>query len=93
LKLTLAGGGALIFPLANRSHIVRVYAQTHDLLDPTTLPKFTTPLVIPPVMQPVGMDGETTLYEIGVRQFEQQILPDDYPMTTVWGYGSKAVPD
>lgn len=90
LKLTLVGGGALIIPFANHWPIARLYAETRDLLDPTTLPKFTTPLVIPPVMQPVGMDGEKTLYEIGVRQFEQQVLPDDYPMTTVWGYGRNA---
>ena len=26
-------------------------------------------------------------YEIGLSQFQQQILPAGYPMTTVWGYG------
>jgi spore coat protein A, manganese oxidase len=88
LKLSLVGGGALCFPLIIPSHKARLYAQSLRLLDPTALPKFTTPLVIPPVMQPTGTDGEITLYEIAVRQFQQQVLPNDYPMTTVWGYGS-----
>jgi len=26
-------------------------------------------------------------YEIAVRQFQQQVLPPGYPMTTVWSYG------
>jgi bilirubin oxidase len=32
-------------------------------------------------------------YEIAVRQFQQQILPEPSPMTTVWGYGSVNHPD
>ena len=32
--------------------------------------------------------GRVDYYEIAVRQFEQQILPDDLPSTTVWSYGS-----
>jgi FtsP/CotA-like multicopper oxidase with cupredoxin domain len=36
-------------------------------------------------------DGtEVDYYEISVRQFEQQILPDGLPATTVWGYGPVA---
>ncbi len=58
-------------------------------LDPLTLPKYVEPLVIPPVMPPSGIseDGATE-YEIAVRQFQQQILPADFPATTVFGYGS-----
>jgi bilirubin oxidase len=29
-----------------------------------------------------------TNYDIGVRQFRQQILPSPLPMTTVWSYGA-----
>ncbi|WGD42392.1 multicopper oxidase family protein [Streptomyces cathayae] len=59
-------------------------------LDPTTVPKYVTDLVIPPVMpkarhsQRHGIDT----YVIGVRQFSQQVLPPTLPSTTVWGYGS-----
>ena len=72
-------------------------------LDPTTIPKYVTPLVIPPVMNNTGTTDD---YRIAVRQFKQQILPggiwntvngrdDGFPPTTVWGYGpnSDPVPD
>ncbi len=61
-------------------------------LDPTTIPKYITPLVIPPVMKPSNAVGATPNdYEIAVRQFKQQILPSTnnitFPATTVWSYG------
>ena len=78
-------------------------------LDPTTIPKYVTPLVIPPVMR---NDGTANSYDIAVRQFRQQILPGGHwntaspdcagnaglcnlPSTTVWGYGpaDDPVPD
>jgi spore coat protein A len=61
-------------------------------LDLTKVPKYVTPLLIPPVMprtatitMPGGKPGD--YYEISVQQFKQQILPTPLPMTTVWGYG------
>jgi spore coat protein A len=64
-------------------------------LDPLTVPKFQTPMLVPPVMpradtipRPGGKPVD--YYEISMRQFPQQILPADFPPTTVWGYGSKA---
>ncbi len=64
-------------------------------LDPTLVPKYVTPLVIPPVMNNSGVTND---YDIAVRQFSQQILPggiwntvngraDAYPPTKVWSYG------
>ncbi len=53
-------------------------------LDPLTIPKYVTPLVIPPVMKNAGTADE---YAIAVRQFKQQILPNGYPATTIWSYG------
>ncbi|PNU21849.1 copper oxidase [Geothermobacter hydrogeniphilus] len=54
-------------------------------LDPTTIPKYVQPLVIPPVMPPSSVQptdpttGQPTSvnarYNISVRQFRQQILP------------------
>jgi spore coat protein A, manganese oxidase len=63
-------------------------------LDPLTIPKYQTPLIIPPAMPRTGQlpgptPGETIdYYEIAVRQFQQQILPPSLPATTVWSYGS-----
>jgi FtsP/CotA-like multicopper oxidase with cupredoxin domain len=64
-------------------------------LDPGLVPKFQTPLLVPPVMpradtitRPSGKPVD--YYEISMRQFAQQILPAGLPATTVWGYGGVA---
>jgi spore coat protein A len=61
-------------------------------LDPGSVPKFMTPLLIPPAMPRAGKLKVTAgknvdYYEIAVRQFSQQVLPSGMPATTVWGYG------
>ena len=61
-------------------------------LDPHKVPKFQTPLLIPPVMPKAGTikrrgGKNADYYEISVKQFAQQILPAGLPATTVWGYG------
>ena len=58
-----------------------------------SVPKYVTPLLIPPVMPRAGtitMPGgkPADYYEISMRQFTQQILPAGMPATTVWGYGA-----
>ncbi|MEV0035476.1 multicopper oxidase [Streptomyces sp. NPDC050804] len=65
------------------------------MLDPETLEKYVAELVIPPVMPRDSRDGGTGLdsYSIGVRQFQQQVLPPGRPATVVWGYGSSRHPD
>jgi spore coat protein A len=78
------------------------YAQalSGGTLDPTTIPKYVTPLVIPPVM---NNNGAVDSYNIAVRQFKQQILPGgiwhdlgftdaNLSATTVWSYGPAADP-
>jgi FtsP/CotA-like multicopper oxidase with cupredoxin domain len=62
-------------------------------LDPLTVPKYQTPLLIPPVMPTAGTitgagSKPIDYYEISVKQFQQQILPPPLPPTTVWGYGA-----
>ena len=62
-------------------------------LGPGDVPKYLTPLLIPPVMPRAGTIAQpggkvADLYEISVRQFSQQILPAGMPATTVWGYGA-----
>ena len=63
-------------------------------LDPLSVPKFATPLLIPPVMPRAGTINQpggkqVDYYEISMRQFKQQILPPPFGKTTVWGYGAK----
>ena len=62
-------------------------------LDPADVPKYQTPMLIPPVMPRAGtitMPGgkPADYYEISMRQFSEQILPAGMPATTVWGYGA-----
>ncbi len=64
------------------------------VLDPTSIPKYQAPLVIPPPMpgsgRPPGGKGGVDFYRIAVREFRQQILPASMGLkpTRVWGYGS-----
>ena len=61
-------------------------------LDPIKISKFTSELVKPPEYIPEivkdPMTGEVIShnYTVSINQFKQQILPDCFPMTTVWGY-------
>jgi len=62
-------------------------------LDPLDVPKYQTPLLIPPVMPRADVIPDPggkpiDYYEISVKQFPQQILPAPLPATTVWGYGA-----
>ena len=62
-------------------------------LDPLDVPKYQTPLLIPPVMPradviPNPGGKPIDYYEISVKQLSQQILPAPLPATTVWGYGA-----
>src|SRR5687767_14353 len=61
--------------------------------NPLTIPKFETPVLVPPVMPRAGTirqrgGGSVDYYEISMKQFAQQILPTGLPATTVWGYGA-----
>lgn len=91
LSVSIAAGGAYAAPLPG---------DPATPLDPTSIPKYVTPLVIPPVMK---NNGKTDKYDIAVRQFRQQILPggiwntingraDAFPPTPVWSYGPNADP-
>jgi bilirubin oxidase len=85
-----AVAGGSFFVLGGRA-IPRALAQLPGgTLDPTTIPKYVSPLVIPPVMPPLTAARSSGIdrYAIAVRQFSQQILPSGMPTTTVWGYGS-----
>jgi spore coat protein A len=60
----------------------------------TDIPKFRTPLLVPPAMprtRKIRRRGRKNIdyYEIAMRQFTQQVLPAGLPATTVWGYGTR----
>ena len=76
-------------------------------LDPTTVPKYVTPLIFPPVLFDDSVDPS---FEVSLREFSQQVLPttgclaaqllnpalvcngDAFPATPLWGYGDPALP-
>ncbi|HEY0722204.1 MAG TPA: multicopper oxidase domain-containing protein [Gammaproteobacteria bacterium] len=74
------------FATATGGSVLHAAALPGGTLDPTTVPKYVTPLVIPPVMKPSNTATPNN-YDIAVRQFKQQILPSPLPATTVWSYG------
>jgi spore coat protein A len=91
-----AGGVGLGFvlyaylPARGKVALARVPGGT---LDPAGVPKYRSPLLIPPVMPraaTITLPGGKPVdyYEISVRQIRQQILPAGLPVTTVWGYGA-----
>lgn len=74
---------------------------TISKLNPAVVPKFKNQLVKPPVYEPYIVADKTNgnkedynsektkrhIYQIDIREFKQQILPEGFPLTTVWGYG------
>ena len=93
LKAGLVGAAGLMLPI--RWPLSKAIAQIPGgTLDPSSVPKYQTPLLIPPVMPMAGTIRQSggknvDYYEISVRQFSQQILPAGLPATTVWGYGAE----
>jgi spore coat protein A len=94
LKLTTATGAALF--ISSKFKFLHALAQIPGgTQDPLSVPKYQTPMLIPPVMPKAGtitlMGGKNAdYYEISMKQFPQQILPAGFPATTVWGYGAVA---
>jgi spore coat protein A, manganese oxidase len=101
LKIGTVVGAGVIFwrgdTLYARSNESRVAMSVGQIpggsLDPLAVPKFQTPLLIPPVMPKAGTiknkkGKNADYYEISMKQFSQQILPPPWPATTVWGYGA-----
>ncbi len=88
-----AGASLYLSTMVNGTRVVFAVPIPGGTLDPLTVDKFVTPLLIPPVMPRAGTKRMKNglvgdLYEISVRQFTQQILPTNLPPTTVWGYGA-----
>jgi spore coat protein A len=98
--LLRAAGAALLAWTASSASSAFAQAVPGGTVDPMSIPKYVTPLVIPPVM---NNDGVVDSYDIAVREFQQQILPggiwntingrsDSFAATTVWSYGPDADP-
>ena len=89
-----ACGGFGLFVCSKLGGLPTLFAQIPGgTLDVNAIPKFVTPLLIPPVMpraRAIRLTGgrNADYYEISMRQFRQQILPWPLPTTTVWGYGA-----
>jgi spore coat protein A, manganese oxidase len=92
--LKYTGGTSLTWYAFDKFGLLKALAQVPGgTLDPNLIPKFQTPLLIPPVMPKAGRIVErggrnVDYYEISMKQFDQQILPAGLPATTVWGYGA-----
>ena len=93
LQYGAAAGASLYLPL--RFGLPGAQAQVPGgTLPPGSITKYVTPLVIPPAMpgRRAPRGAQVDYYEIAVRQFQQQILPPDLPVTTVWSYGARNAP-
>ncbi|SFS88744.1 multicopper oxidase family protein [Marininema halotolerans] len=58
-------------------------------LDPKKIPQFVNPLFIPPVLKPIVRRSgtrEVHHYSVRMSEFKQQMLPQRYPKTTVYGF-------
>jgi FtsP/CotA-like multicopper oxidase with cupredoxin domain len=93
IKIAGLTGAALAVPGLNLVRRVVANPVPGGSLDPTRIPKYVSPLVIPDAMPrtgtiPLPHGGVADYYKIAVRQFAQRILPASLPRTTVWGYGS-----
>jgi len=94
LKYTAGSTLLTVFGFDKVTGISQALAQIPGgTLDPLDVPKYATPLLIPPVMPKAGTivqkgGKNVDYYEISMRQITQQILPAALPATTVWGYGA-----
>lgn len=62
------------------------------ILNPNIIPKYTSQLYIPPIYKPTityckNHCKRELFYDIDMAKTEQQILPINFPKTTVYGYG------
>jgi hypothetical protein len=60
-------------------------------LNPEFIPKFVDDLTKLPVYSPVRCGDEEYLYVVDINEFQQQMLPEGFPETTVWGYGGSVM--
>jgi FtsP/CotA-like multicopper oxidase with cupredoxin domain len=83
-------GALLLTPLSLAVSGALAQAVPGGTLDPLTIPKYVTPLVIPPVLYDDG--GKPMDVAVALRQIEQQVLPEGFPKTPLWAYGNPSNP-
>lgn len=89
-RRTLAGVGlALVLPWMGSAAWAALPGGT---LDPATIPKYASPLYVPPAMPkvPYKSNSKIDYYEIAARQISQQVLPAPLPKTKLWAYGASS---
>ena len=91
-RTVLAGGaaGAATLFVESGGAVHALPARGPQILEPSRIPKYRSPLLVPPAMPPTSV-GAVDRYVIGVRRLRQQVLPAGMPTTTVFAYGSESV--
>ena len=90
IKSRILAGAFICTPLVVGMQTAHAQAVPGGTLDPLTIPKYVTPLVIPPVLFDDG--GQPMQAEVALRQITQQVLPPPLPPTPLWAYGDPANP-
>jgi spore coat protein A len=85
LVSTIALSGSLVSASSTTS-------SSGPTLDPLSIPKYVSQLVVPPAFTPTLKVDPTNSavqqdYTVSMVQFSQQMLPQGFPSTHVWGYG------
>jgi len=84
-------GAVLLVPGVFRGTRATASPVPGGTLDPTTIPKYGTPLFVLPAMPTSpGTSSGIDTYSIAARQITQQILPAGSPATTVYAYGGSS---
>jgi spore coat protein A len=83
-----ATAGAGLYLVSRGAVLSAGSGSLQSMLSSSQIPRFVTPLVVPPAMPATSTSGEMDVYRIAVRQLRQAILPPPLPQTTVWGFGS-----
>ena len=83
IKSRVLAGALLCTPLVVGMQTASAQPVPGGTLDPTTIPKYVTPLVIPPVLHDDG--GAPLQAEVALRQINQQVLARRFPGHTAVG--------
>ena len=90
IKSSVLAGVFICTPLVIGIQTATAQPVPGGTLDPLSIPKYVTPLVIPPVLHDDG--GAPMEAEVALRQINQQVLPAGFPATPLWAYGDPARP-
>ncbi|MGB5583519.1 MAG: multicopper oxidase [Gammaproteobacteria bacterium] len=107
MKTGILHGVLICLPLTAGIETASAEAVPGGTLDPLSIPKYVTPLVIPPVLyddkackdddrkqgRKCDDDDDSAVdFVVSQRQIKQQVLPKGFPKTPLWAYGNPADP-